>query len=962
MRPWKFLLPLLATSLCFAAQPDRITGPIDSSQMVTLPGRVHRLAQPQYDQGAVESSLPLSYVTMLFAPSVAQTESLDLLLAQQQDRTSPNFHKWLTPEQFADRFGLSANDMQKVTAWLTSQGLQVVSVARGRQFVVFAGTAAQIQNTFRTEIHRYNVQGELHFANASMPSIPTALSGIAVGFRGLNDFALKPALRQHPDYTLTGASTHFLAPGDIATIYDLNPLYTAGINGAGQKIVLVGQTDIYIDDINNFRTDFGLSSVSTCNAPPSCNTTNLRYIQATAAPGYNAGDLGESDLDLEWAGAVAPSAQLIFVTSNLSSGGVTFSVQYAIDNNLAPVISMSYGQCEFDNADPTTGTLSTQDLLYKQAAGQGISFFAAAGDDGPATCDINDSSEEVRSAVQGLAVSYPASSQYVTGVGGTEFNEGTGNYWSTTNNGTTGDSALSYIPEKSWNDFPVLGFLDGGGGGPSNCANQTSDFSECVSGFPKPSWQTGTGVPADDVRDVPDVSFAASNYNDPYIVCVPLSEVNKTGSTSTCASGIANALTVDNSAFGGTSASTPVMAGITVLLNQYLNGTSSAGLGLINPMLYSLASTSPSAFHDTPTGSNSTVNCTIGDPSGQPAPLVCPSGGTFGFSTGTGYDLVTGLGSVDADALAVAWKATLDPDFQLSASTPIPASVSAGQSTTVTLTIAPISGSAPLTVNFAPSNCTGLPAGASCSFSPTSVYFNGTSAPPVTLTISTEANTPLSTQTVTIAPTNSPSTTATVSLTVTATNQTFAIASNTAATFSVAAGATASVPLSVTGTNGFIVTTTTPNTTALAVTYICLQSSIPAEVTCNFSPGSGNSIYNTSLTLNLQTTAPTSQLRPLLGHSNRIFYALLLPGLFGILLASGSRGRGVRLLGLIMVLGFSTLGLGSCSSSGGSNGGQSNPGTPAGKYSIVVNATTAALPGGTALTAAPLTITLVVTN
>ncbi len=268
MRPWKFLLPLLATSLCFAAQPDRITGPIDSSQMVTLPGHIHRLAQPQYDQGPVESSLQLSYVTMLFAPSVAQAQSLDLLLSQQQDRTSPKFHKWLTPEQFADRFGLSANDMQKVTAWLTSQGLQVVSVARGRQFVVFGGTAAQIQNTFRTEIHRYNVEGELHFANASMPSIPTALSGIAVGFRGLNDFALKPALRQHPDYTLTGASTHFLAPGDIATIYDLNPLYTAGINGAGQKIVLVGQTDIYIDDINNFRTDFGLSSVSTCKRPP----------------------------------------------------------------------------------------------------------------------------------------------------------------------------------------------------------------------------------------------------------------------------------------------------------------------------------------------------------------------------------------------------------------------------------------------------------------------------------------------------------------------------------------------------------------------------------------------------------------------------------------------------------------------------------------------------------------------
>jgi len=196
-------------------------------------------------------------------------------------------------------------------------------------------------------------------------------------------------------------------------------------------------------------------------------------------------------------------------------------------------------------------------------------------------------------------------------------------------------------------------------------------------------------------------------------------------------------------------------------------------------------------------------------------------------------------------------------------------------------------------------------------------------------------------------------------LTVTATTQNFSLASTGAATYSVAAGATASVPITVTGANGFIVTSVTPNTTALAVTYSCLQSSIPSEVQCVFSPGSGNSINNTSLTLSLKTTAPTSELRPLLRHGNRIFYALLLPGLFGIVLASGSRGRGVRLLSLIVVLGFSTLWLGSCSSSGGSNGGQSNPGTPAGTYSIVVNATTA---GPNALTAAPLTITLVVTN
>ena len=174
MRSWKFLLPLLASTLCFAAQPDRITGTIDSSQMVTLPGRIHRMALPQYDQGPLDGSYQFTYVTMLFTPSAAQSEALDLLLAQQQDPASANYHKWLTPEQFADRFGLPAGDMKKVTDWLKSQGLQIVTVARGGQFVVFGGTAAQVENAFRTEFHHYNVNGEMHFANAIVPSIPAA--------------------------------------------------------------------------------------------------------------------------------------------------------------------------------------------------------------------------------------------------------------------------------------------------------------------------------------------------------------------------------------------------------------------------------------------------------------------------------------------------------------------------------------------------------------------------------------------------------------------------------------------------------------------------------------------------------------------------------------------------------------------------------------------------------------------
>ncbi len=957
MRSWKFLLPILASTLCFGAQSDRIAGPINPSQRITLQGSLHRKAKPQFDQGPIDPSSRLGYVTMLFTPSDAQKKALDLLLAEQQNPKSPSFHKWLTPEQFGDRFGLSLHDMKSVTDWLTSEGLQIVSVARGRQFVVFEGAAAQVESAFQVEFHHYQVDGEMHFANATMPSIPAMLGGIVGGFRGFNDFHLKAARRQHPDYTINGASTHFLAPGDIATIYHINPLLQSGIDGTGEKIVLVGQTDVHIADINDFRTDFGLSSVSSCNAPPSCNTPNLQYIQATAAPGFNGGDLTESNLDLEWSGAVAQNAQLIFVTSNFASGGVGFSAQYAIDNALAPVISMSYGNCEFYSADPSTATLPTQDLLFKQAAGQGISFFVSSGDDGPATCDINDGEQFVTSAVMGLAVSYPASSAYVTAVGGTEFNEGSGDYWSSSNDGTTGGSALSYIPEKSWNDFPQLGFLDGGGGGPSNCANQSADFSTCVSGFPKPSWQTGAGVPTDGVRDVPDVSLSASNYNDPYIVCTPLSEVGKSGSTSTCAGGILSALEDDNSAFGGTSISTPIMAGITVLLNQYLNGSSSPGLGLINPTLYTLAAGASSPFHDTAAGSNSFVNCTVGDPVGQPSALLCPASGSFGFDTGSGYDLVTGLGSVDANALAQAWASSLvTPDFTFQTSSDLsPSSVPAGQSSAATLTITPVNGSTQ-TINFNTSSCTaGLPAGAVCAFNPSSVTLDGTDPASVTLTITTAANMalPVGAQAITVTGTasgpGSTSHTTSVNLTITTTNQSFTLASSNGTTFPVSVGGTAQINITVSGTGtpiGFV----NNSLTAVPVTYTCSGIPPTAEITCNFSPSMGESINQTAVTLSLVTQGATAHLRPL-GRSHLV-YALLLPGLFGMILVAGSRTRGVRLLSLIVILGFSTLWLGACSG-GSSNNGLANAGTPPGMYAITVNATT----GG----ANPLTSTLAIT-
>jgi hypothetical protein len=1040
MRSWKLLLLVLAPTLCLAAQPDRIMGSIESRQMVTLPGSVHPKAQPQFDQGPVDPSYQLDYVTLIVAPSPSQQAALDQLLAQQQERSSANFHKWLTPEQYADRFGMSQSDVAKITGWLESQGFTVLQVPRGRNSVIFSGTTAQIQAAFNTEIHRYEVNGEKHIANSSPLSLPATLSGVVTGVRGLHDFRLKPmyvrpvsgdADGPHPHYTTTiqGNTTYFIAPGDITTLYDLSPLYnaTTPIDGTGQKLAIVGQTDIYLADLVDFRTGFNLPSFTCTTASSglitSCNTTNFAYVLLGTDPGSpSLGDLFESDLDVEWSGAVARNAQIIFINAE-TTNGVNDALAYAISNTTAPVISMSYGACERE-----AGTLETE---LQQANSEGITILNSAGDTGSAECDFNPPGSTNTTtppppfalADGGLAVGYPSSSPEVTGVGGTSIpafspNDYTSAFWGPTN-GTDGGSALATLigQEVSWNDDEALAdfcvanptnsfcnpspgvkvtsaqtyqedyWISIGGGGVSNCYNP-SLLATCTAGFPRPTWQQAItipvlGSPQSTYRLVPDVSLLASPNYPGYIFCTPVEELSttapyKTETTSSCANNIATAadgtivsgkFVINPSIVGGTSASTPVFAGIIALMNQYLasfglDGPHNSGLGNINPTLYDLAATPTNGvFHKVDSG-DSNVYCQENMPSGQPTDVICPTAGVFGFSASaanadatTGFNLVTGLGSVDANALAVAWKASLTPDFQFSPPpSPQAVTVAAGASAAVVLTIAPISGSSPAVINFSPSSCAGLPTGASCSFNPTSVNFTGANTPTTTLTISTlpTMTVPASAKNVTITPVNPSNVSTSVSLTVTKTTETFSISTN-ASTFQISPGGTASVSIAVSSSTGFI--NTSNNTTAVPVTYSCSGIPATAEIACNFTPGNGQAISQTAVTLNLVTTAATSQSRPPLGRASHFFYALLLPSLFGIVLLGGSRSRGVRLLSLIVVLGFSTLWLGACG--GGSNSSQKNPGTPAGSYTVTVNATT----GGSlpiSNTGTPLTITLTV--
>ena len=342
---------LVFSILGFAAAPDRIAGPVDSRQTIPLAKSLHPHAQPQYDRGPVDPSRALSYITLLTSPSPSQQKALNQLLAQQQDRTSPNYHKWLTPQQYADRFGLSSNDLTRIATWLASQGFQILSIGGGRNSIIFSGTVAEAQHAFATEIHNYTVNGEEHFANSTPLMIPSALHGIVTTVIGLHDFRAQPAnggsgfraMRNvgRNYYDGNYLFPNFLAPDDVATIYDIAPLYTAAtpIDGTGQQLAIVGQTDIYLADIVDFRNGFGLPAITNCTANVSgilisctsgSNTDYLQYVLVGTDLGVSPGDLSESDLDIEWSGAVARKAQIIFVNGE-TAGGVYDALAAAIN-------------------------------------------------------------------------------------------------------------------------------------------------------------------------------------------------------------------------------------------------------------------------------------------------------------------------------------------------------------------------------------------------------------------------------------------------------------------------------------------------------------------------------------------------------------------------------------------------------------------------------------------------------
>jgi subtilase family serine protease len=634
---------LISATLTSAQQPtNRIVQEIDSRSTAALPGSVNPRVASRYDVGRLDPATPLNGVTIYFQPTADQQARLDALVEAQQTPGSPYYHAWLTPAEYASQFGLSEADLAKTQSWLESEGFNIDRVSNSHTSIAFSGTAAQVESAFQTEMHRYQIGEETHFANATNLSIPSALLGVVRSVRNLDDFRPNPQFRPSPasvQPTFTSAQTeeHFLTPKDVATIYDINAAYNSGYTGSGQSIAIMGQSEVALSDIEAFQSAAGLT----------VKDPTVVLVPGSGTAATVAGDEAESDLDLEYSSGIARGANITFVyVGNNPNYGVFDSLQYAVDNKLASVVSISYGACET--------TLSSSDYtslegIMEQGASQGQTIVTAAGDDGSTACyDPGGSSGLTTAQQEALAVNYPASSAYATGVGGTEFPAadvaaGNTTYWESASSSDVISSALSYIPEQAWNDdsaaigakYGALYALSSGGGGAS-----MSTFT------PRPSWQTGvTGIASGSSRLVPDVSLSSSAEYAPYLYCSSDTSAWSTGQKASCNSGFRDSATQDLTVAGGTSFAAPIFAAMMAIVNQK---ESSSGQGVANKTLYSLAasgSTYASAFHDITSGGN---QCTAGS-------SYCSPAGASEYAAGTGYDEATGLGSVDFNNLMNAW-------------------------------------------------------------------------------------------------------------------------------------------------------------------------------------------------------------------------------------------------------------------------------------------------------------------
>jgi len=630
-----------------AQQPSPVS---DEQPLARIEHSAPAIALFAEEVGRVEPERPLARMVLVLSPSLEKQQALPQFLDDQQNRRSPEYHHWLAPAEFGSRFGAADTDTEAVRQWLRKSGLQVAPASQSRLWVEFSGTSAQVESAFHTELHYYEWAGKKYLANATDIAIPAQFTGISRGVVSLNNFGKRPprlrpaAALTQPNLTASGpTNVNYLAPGDFSAIYNTKGLLSGGVDGTGIAIAVTTQSEIQLPDVQAFRQIFITSQPNDPN-----------FIVSGPDPGVvGPVDMQEAELDVEWAGAVAPGATIdvVVAASTDTTSGVDLAAAYAIDNRVAPILTYTYGACE---ALMTPTQNEFYNSLWQQAAAEGITVLVASGDNGAAGCD---SATAGLPAAHGPAVNGAAATPYNVAVGGTQFADvaNPSVYWGSNN--ANFSSALGYIPEAAWNEScdPLQP------GSATNCAFGAGNFSLLAGSggtstlYAKPAWQLGPGVPADGMRDLPDVSLAAAASHDDIVYC------NSRMGTACQING--QGAVVGLTLVGGTSVSTPAMAGILALVEEK-NG---AYQGQINYTLYKLAQThscsssaqtNPTAqnscvFYDITAGNNS-VPCAGGTP-GCSSQQTDVNGVLPGDAAGAGYDLATGLGSVNATNLANFW-------------------------------------------------------------------------------------------------------------------------------------------------------------------------------------------------------------------------------------------------------------------------------------------------------------------
>ena len=629
------------------------------------------------DLGKVPDETAISGTRLILKRDTSLQAAFDQLTAAQQDRSSPLYHRWLNPSDIGAEFGPSASAVTQAAEWLRSQGLTVDAISPTGLFITFSGTAASVSAAFHVGVHNFQLRtGRQIMALAADPQIATSLAGTVIGVTGLDGVRPEPLVRpvgpvvRHTDgtwhaasgspaftTTINGVEQEDVAPADFDTVYDVTPLRTASrpTLGSSQTIGLVEDSSILTSDWQTFRSTFGLANIAD---PATKQAASLTIVHPGCNLAGRTGDESEAALDAEWATAVAPTAAIQLAACSDASGGIQASLQGLVDEATHPgVISVSCGECE---SQLGASAAKAWAALLQQGAAEGISIFVSTGDSGSAGCDQNASI-----ASKGISVNGLASSAYDVAVGGTDFADFVSNtvptYWNVSGSGAAG-SAKSYIPELPWNDTcanPALANYEGSSSTLAFC-NTTTGRSFLATGgagggastlFAKPSYQSGVyGIPNDGARDLPDVVLFASNGLFGHALLYCMSDTREGGSPCTYANGTA----VEASSAGGTSFAAPAFAGIQALIDQ----KKSRLQGNPDPRLYAMSINQGNTLGGqcwSAYGAGQPASCVFHDIANGGIDQACSSGSPGCYSAGNTYGLLSTSSTSEADAFNANW-------------------------------------------------------------------------------------------------------------------------------------------------------------------------------------------------------------------------------------------------------------------------------------------------------------------